>query len=193
MEVGDGVGQRHRDLVQQTRADLVEAAVAFLGRQIHDPQDRPVLVPELEEAVTQLCRGGDACLALPRPLADQRGQAMPVERHLLGQHQDGRFDVGEVLIEGRRRRARLASDVDDLQIAIAGRAQHLRGELEQSLSRRKASSSRNSTVGRARIGVGRRTNGRKSSGSDDASAYETPAGPPSCCIMPSMSSIPVWR
>ena len=47
------VGQRVGDVVEQADADLLEATVALVGGEVHDPQHRPVVVPEREERVDQ--------------------------------------------------------------------------------------------------------------------------------------------
>jgi hypothetical protein len=110
-----------------------------------------VLVPEVEELVGQVERRLVAGLARPGPLGHQPHEPLAVERHLLGQHEDRRLDVGEVLVEGRRRRARLAGDVDDLDRAVGRGAQHLGRALEQALAGGAAPAPRHPAVGRPQI------------------------------------------
>ena len=96
-----------------------EATVALVGGQVDDPQHRAVVLPE--RAGTR--RPGPSSRRRPAgPPRCRRAtiavRRRPSLRHLLGQHEDRRLDLGEVLVEGRRRGARPAGDVDHLQVAV---------------------------------------------------------------------------
>ncbi len=52
--VGDHVGHRERQVVEQAAADALEAQVALGHEQIDDTQNRAVTFPELEERVDEL-------------------------------------------------------------------------------------------------------------------------------------------
>ena len=150
------VGQRLGDVVEEADADLLEPAVALVGGEVHHAEHRAVVLPEREERVDQLERRGEGVGAGPRAVGDDLGEVLALLRHLLGQHEDGRLDVGEVLVEGRRRRAGLAGDVDHLHVAVAGGGEHVAGALEQPLARGAAAAARHAAVGGAEVGVVRR-------------------------------------
>ena len=134
LQLVDDPGQLGGDRVEQAHPDVAEAAVTLLGAEVDDAEHGPVLVPELEERIGQVERRLVAGLALPVAPGHQAHEAFAVERHLLGEHQDGCLDVREVLVEGRGRCARLARDVDDLDRPVRGRAQHLGRAVEQPLA-----------------------------------------------------------
>ncbi len=147
------VGQRLGDVVEQADADLLEPAVALVGGEVHHPEHRAVLLPELEEGVDELERRGEGVGARPRPVGDDLGEVLALLGHLLGQHEDRRLDVGEVLVEGRRRRAGLAGDVDHLHVAVAGGGEHVAGALEQPLAGGAPAPTRDAAVGGPEVGV----------------------------------------
>ena len=62
---------------------------------------------------------------------DVAAQDCAVVGGLVGEHEDRLFDVGEVLVEGRRRRPDLAGDVDDPQAERAALLEQLGGGVEQ--------------------------------------------------------------
>jgi hypothetical protein len=107
-----------------------------------------VLVPEAQELVDERERRVVRPPALPRALGDDVGEVLALLGHLLRQHEDRRLDVGEVLVEGRRRRARVAGDVDDLHVAVRRCRQHVAGALEEALAGGPAPSARDAAVGR---------------------------------------------
>ena len=59
------LGQRLGDVVEEADADLLEAAVALVGGEVHHAEHGAVLVPELEEGVDQLERRGEGVGARP--------------------------------------------------------------------------------------------------------------------------------
>ena len=76
----------------------------------------------------------DAVLVVPRRL-DEGVQRLDVVGGLVGEDEDRLFDVGEVLVEGRRRGADLAGDVDDPQAERAPLFEQLGGGVEQTATR----------------------------------------------------------
>ena len=119
--------------------------------EIDDTQNGAVAVPELEELLGQ-CQGDVvAALALPRAAAHQLVEGAGIEGGRLGQCEDRRFDVGEVLVEGRRRRRRGASDVDDLQLPVRRAPEQIRGALQQPSAGGTAAATGDASVGGAGI------------------------------------------
>ena len=57
------VGQRLGDVVEEVDPDLLEPTVALVGGEVHHPEHRAVVVPELEEGVDQLERRGEGAAA----------------------------------------------------------------------------------------------------------------------------------
>ena len=94
------------DRLQRRVAHVAEPLVAFLRREVAGAQDRAVVVP-VAGGSRRPAAGRDSSPASPRPRRveqlDERRGLLPDR---LGQREHRLLDVAEVLVEGRRRRAR---------------------------------------------------------------------------------------
>ena len=115
--------QGHRHLVEQPGPDVAEPLVALLGGQVDHPEAPSGGPPRSAMNPSTSASAVSYPAALPAPSPPTISVSEPPScDHLLGQHQDGRLDLGEVLVEGGRRGAGPAGDVDDLEVAVAGRS-----------------------------------------------------------------------
>ena len=130
---GDHLGQGDGDGVERPDPDAPQLRVALLGGQVDHPEDGAVVLPVGEEALGHRQRGVPARLLGP-VAADQLGQLRRLVDHALGQHPDGLLHVGEVLVEGGRRRPGLPRDVGDLDRAPRRGGQELDRGVEQALA-----------------------------------------------------------
>ena len=124
---GDALGDRPQRVV----AHVAEALVAFLRGEVARPQHGAVVVPVARRSR----RRADAPTSSPSAPAHGRSSSARSGARLsptaLGEREHRLFDVAEVLVEGRRRRADRAGDVDDPQIADPVRLEQPRGRVEQ--------------------------------------------------------------
>src|SRR5690606_31195418 len=98
------------------------------------PQDGAVSVPHAQDPVDEGGRRGRRRRLVPVAVLDDGAQVRGLPGDVLGQDEHGRLDVGEVLVEGGRRGARLPGDVDDLHVAVGGGGQHRSGAVEEPLA-----------------------------------------------------------
>ena len=159
------VSKRGRELDQRPVAHLAEANVALLRREVARAQHGPVAIPVADEAVDQRARRVEAGVAVPRTV-EEAGQRDDLVADLGRQREDGIFDVAEVLVEGRGRRADRAGDVDDAQVPDAVRLEERGGRVEEAAPGLRAALAERTAVERERRIHGRERTRRPDGPSD---------------------------
>ena len=139
--------ERQEHAVEEPGAELTEAVVALERRQVGDAEEFPVLGEEGEES---LRKSGCGIATLPRRVGDEDSElTAPGIGEFIDQREDGRLDVGEVLVKGRRARIRPPRDVDHGEIAVRTVGDRGSGGGEQSLAGRLTAATRDPPIGGA--------------------------------------------
>ena len=91
---------------QRGVADVAEAPVALLRREVARAQHRPVRVPVRDEVLDEAAHEREAVGSGPRLAPASPASGASVLTHRVGEREHGLLHVVEVLVEGRGRRAR---------------------------------------------------------------------------------------
>ena len=125
--------RRHEPLVR-LEPRVPEALIALLGLEVAGAQHRLIGDPVVDEGTRELARPVERLVVGPW-CRQERDERCHVLRGVVGEGQDGVVDVAEVLVEGGRRRAHLAGDVDDLELEHALLGEQLLRCVEQLVPR----------------------------------------------------------
>lgn len=110
--------------------DLTESFITFIGPQQHDSQYRSIDIPEIgviRNKTSSVVKASCAFVPIRRHL---RVNWCDLFDHLHRQRKDRIFNIGEVLVERRRRRSHFASDIHHLQVKRALLTQERGGGFE---------------------------------------------------------------